>query len=53
MNKKVKQLAMLSALSYKVKDGNMIVVDNIAYEKLETKTVVAICSKLWALAKRT
>ena len=40
LNKKVRRLAMLSALSSKVADNQMVVIDNIATEDYKTKTVV-------------
>ncbi len=40
INKKVKKVAMRSALSSKVLDGELIVVDNIALDEYKTKKVV-------------
>ena len=40
LNKKVKRLAMKSALSTKVIDGNMIVLDALTLDSYKTKTVV-------------
>jgi large subunit ribosomal protein L4 len=37
LNKKVKQLARVSALSHKVKDNNIIVVEDFSYETPKTK----------------
>ena len=51
LNKKVKRLAMLSALSSKVKDGDMIVLDNISMDEYKTKTVVAMLKALGAEKK--
>ena len=42
LNKKVRRLAMKSALSSKVKDGEMIVIDRIACEDYKTKTIAAM-----------
>lgn len=39
INKKVKRIAMISALSAKVASGELIVVDNIALEEYKTKKV--------------
>ena len=39
---------MLSALSSKVKDGDMIVMDNIAVEEFKTKTIVNMLAALGA-----
>ena len=47
-NRKVKKLAMLSALSSKAKDGDMIVMDNIAVEEFKTKTIVNMLAALGA-----
>ena len=40
VNKKVRKLAMCSALSSKVADGNMIVLDQVGFEKPSTKAMV-------------
>ena len=40
LNKKVKRLALKSALSSKVADNNMIVVDQITMDGFKTKTIV-------------
>lgn len=42
LNKKVRRLAMKSALSSKVKDGEMIVIDKISCEDYKTKTIAAM-----------
>ena len=46
LNKKVKQLARKSALSYKAKDGAIIVVDNIAFEAPKTKNFAEMTKNL-------
>ncbi len=46
LNKKVKRLAMKSALSSKVLASEMIVVDNIAVDGYKTKTVVNMLNAL-------
>ncbi len=51
MNKKVKKLAMLSALSCKVADNEMIVVDAIKTDEFKTKTMVAMLKALGAEKK--
>ena len=51
LNKKVKRLAMKSALSAKVQDNNMIVVENIAVEEFKTKVVAEMLTKLGATKK--
>lgn len=48
INKKVKRIAIQSALSSKVQDGELIVVDNIAVNEYKTKTVVNMLSALGA-----
>ncbi|MEG0166654.1 MAG: 50S ribosomal protein L4 [Ruthenibacterium sp.] len=40
LNKKVKRLAVLSALSAKAQDGDIIVIDNLAVAEYKTKAVV-------------
>ena len=44
--KKVRRLAMLSALSSKVQDGEIIVVDEISFDAPKTKTAVEMLDKL-------
>jgi large subunit ribosomal protein L4 len=39
--KKVKRLAMKSVLSAKVKDGEIIIIDNLAFEEPKTKEMIA------------
>ena len=51
INKKVKRVAMLSALSSKVQAGELIVVDNIALAEYKTKSVVAMLKALGAEKK--
>jgi len=46
LNRKVRRLAMLSALSTKVLEGNLIVVDSIEMDEYRTKTVVEMLSAL-------
>ena len=48
INKKVKRLAILSALSDKAAGGNMIVVDSLAAEEYKTKAVVAMLAAVGA-----
>ena len=45
LNKKVKRLAMKSALSSKVQDNEMIVVDSIATEGYKTKKIAEMLKK--------
>ena len=51
LNKKVKRLAMKSALSAKVQDGNLIVLDRLACDEFKTKTVVNMLNALNATGK--
>lgn len=44
--KKVRRLAMKSALSAKVRDGELIVLDKLAFEKPKTKNMVAVLKNL-------
>ena len=46
VNKKVRRLAMKSALSSKVLDSDMIVLDALAMEEYKTKTVVSMLKAL-------
>ena len=48
VNKKVRALAMRSALSAKVADGDMVVVDNITMDEYKTKNVVKMLEALGA-----
>ena len=48
LNKKVKQLALFSALSAKVADNEMIVVDAITASEFKTKTMVAMLTAIGA-----
>lgn len=48
INKKVRRLAMKSALSSKVAADEMIVLDNLALDAIKTKDVVAVLSAIGA-----
>ena len=48
LNRKLKRLAMKSALSSKVLDNNMIVIDSIKTEEFKTKTMVAMLKAIGA-----
>ena len=52
LNKKVKRLAMKSALSTKVAEGEMMVVNKVEFDGIKTKNVVAMLKGLKA-AKKT
>lgn len=51
LNKRVKRVALFSALSSKVASGEMIVVDNITTDGYKTKTMVAMLENLGAAKK--
>ena len=51
LNKKVRRLAMKSALSTKVASGEMMVVNKIELEEIKTKSFVEILTKLKAAKK--
>ena len=51
LNKKTKKVALYSALSAKVADGDLIVVDTIATENYSTKTMAAMLHALGAEKK--
>ena len=51
LNKKVKKLAMLSALSSNVRENEMIVVDAIKTDEFKTKTMVAMLKAIGAEKK--
>lgn len=46
MNKKEKRLALKSALSYKVLDKELVVIDNINFETNKTKEMVSLLESL-------
>ena len=50
LNKKVKRLAMKSALSTKVAEGEMMVVNKVEFDGIKTKNVVAMLKGLKAAA---
>ena len=51
MNKKTRRAALFGALSSKVAEGNLVVVDAIASENYSTKTMVAMLNALGAEQK--
>ncbi len=53
LNKKVKQLARKSALSYKAKANEIIVVDNVAINEPKTKAYVALLDNLKINGKKS
>ena len=48
VNKKVRLLAIKSALSEKVREGNIIVVDDFNFETPKTKTIISFLEKVGA-----
>lgn len=46
LNKKVKVLGLKSALSSKVQEGNLVIVQDLRMEEYKTKTIVALLSAL-------
>ena len=46
INKKVKKLARKSALSYKAKDKNILIIENFSFETAKTNKIVDILSAL-------
>ncbi len=46
LNKKVRRLAMKSALSAKVQEGNLIVLDTLTMDEFKTKKIVAMLNAL-------
>lgn len=53
LNKKLKQLARLSALSYKAKTNAIIVVEDFSFEAPKTKEFVSFCKNLQLEGKRS
>lgn len=53
LNKKVKQLARKSALSYKVKDNSIMVLEDLTFDSPKTKSFLALLSGLSLTDKKT
>lgn len=53
LNKKVKHLARLSALTYKSRENNIIVVEDFSFEAPKTKKMIEILSALKVQDKKT
>lgn len=53
LNKKVKQLARKSALSYKVQEAAICVVENFQFETPKTKAIIALTQSLNVADKKT
>jgi len=46
LNKKLKQLARMSALAYKAKDSNIIVLENFTFDSSKTKNYINVINNL-------
>lgn len=53
LNKKVKQLARLSALSFKAKENNIVVLEDFSFETPKTKQFVQLNKNLQLLEKKS
>jgi large subunit ribosomal protein L4 len=53
LNKKVKQLARKSALSYKIKDNSLMVLEDLSFDSVKTKSFLALLSVLSLSDKKT
>ena len=53
LNKKVKRLARLSALTYKSRENNILVVEDFSFEAPKTKRMIEILSALKVQDKKT
>ena len=53
INKKVKNLARISALSYKAKENNITVLENFTFDQIKTKQFVSLLNNFNALNKKS
>ncbi len=53
LNKKLKQLARISALSYKARENNIVVIEDINFEQPKTRLFVDMLNKLQLSEKKT
>jgi len=53
LNKKLKQVARKSALSYKAKDNNIVVLDEVKFDGIKTKNYVALINALNVADEKT
>ncbi|MDN3668358.1 50S ribosomal protein L4 [Echinicola jeungdonensis] len=53
LNKKVKQLARKSALTYKAKENNVTVLEDVSFDSIKTKQYVSLLSGLSLSDKKT
>ncbi len=53
LNKKLKQLARKSALSYKAKDNNIVIVEDFAFDTIKTKNYIKLVADLKVADSKT
>ena len=53
LNKKLKELARISALTYKAKDNNILVLEDFTFEEPKTKKYIDVLSNFNLLDKKT
>src|SRR5690554_2348392 len=53
LNKKMKAVARKSALSYKAKQNNILVLDNVAFDAAKTKNYIAMMNNLNVAGEKT
>jgi len=53
LNKKLKQVARKSALSYKAQENNVLVLDNVSFDTVKTKNYVAFVNALNVADEKT
>ena len=53
INKKVKNLARISALSYKAKENNITVLENFTFDQIKTKRFVSLLNNFNVLNKKS
>ena len=53
LNKKLKQVARKSALSYKAQENNVVVLDSISFDSIKTKNYVALVNALNVADEKT
>ena len=53
LNKKLKQVARKSALSYKAQENNVVVLDSVSFDSIKTKNYVALVNALNVADEKT
>lgn len=53
LNKKLKQLARKSALSYKAKDNNIVVIEDFSFDTIKTKNYIKLVTDLNIASEKT